>query len=407
MNKLWVILIFGVLIRLLLSFSTFHPDIGAFSLGGKLIAEGNILNLYDYLSELPLDDPIKNLAIFNYPPAIYWFHGFFNFLFSNVFGLSLVNQFLLDAPSNYGNILFNIRLLLIKLPYLIFDIFIGLILLKLFNFKRQSKLAFTFWMFNPLNLYATYMMGQFDIIPTFFSVLSIYLIFKNKLSLAALSLGGGIAFKIFPIFFLIPLIFLEKNIWHKFKLIALAILPYLVSILPYLQSYNFRSVALFANQNSKSLYAQIPISGGEALVLFPMFLLLTYLIMWRLGRTMVMWQIYLIILLLFFTFTHYHPQWLLWLTPFIILDLISRQFKNMLPVTLILLSYIGSLFFFDPSLTLGIFAPLVPSLHNVPSLWTLLNINLDYNFSRSLLQTVFAASTLYIIYDHYPKKSNG
>lgn len=357
MNKILVILLAGIALRIFLAFSTMHSDLAAFYLGGKVIGEGNILNLYDYSSEQ---------AVFNYPPLIYWFFGLFNFL------------------SNWG-------LWLLKLPYLIFDLSLGLILWHLV--KERKTLIFGLWMFNPVNLYSSYMMGQFDIIPTFFTVLSFYFIAKNELNRAALSLGFGIAFKLYPVFLLIPVLILAKGFFEKIKLLLLTALPYFISILPYLSSGSFRSNALFASQSSKSLYAGIPVSGGESILLFPASLILFYLLIWKKNLSrLFFWKIYLIPLLLFFTFTHYHPQWLIWLTPFLILGLSSEKFKNLLPVALILTAWFSSLFFFDPSLTLGMFSP------QSPDLWTLLGLNLDFNFLRSFIQTVFAGSSFYLIY---------
>ena len=57
-KKVVWILIVGVLIRLFLSFSTFHADIRTFDFVSYLIAKGNVFNLYDYLRNLP---PNSNL----------------------------------------------------------------------------------------------------------------------------------------------------------------------------------------------------------------------------------------------------------------------------------------------------------------------------------------------------------
>lgn len=404
MKKYWQAILLAIIIRLLLSLITFHPDIQAFNLAGKIVSEGNILNLYDYLPSLPWQDPIKNIAVLNYPPAIYFFHGIFNFIF-RILGLP-INQFLLDSINNYGNIIFNFHLLLLKLPYLIFDLLTVFVMYRLFTSERQKKLVLLFWLFNPINLYATFMMGQFDIIPTFFSVLSIYYIFKNKLNLSAFSLGIGIAFKLYPVFLIVPLIILGKNLFEKSKLFMLCLLPYLLTILPYLSSHNFRSTALFANQSSKSLYAQIPVSGGESIVLFPTFLILFYLIIFLAKEKFITWKMYAIPLLLFFIFTHFHPQWLIWITPFLIIGIVNTGISTIIPVIMILLSFFGSLFFFDPSLTIGLFAPLFPILHNVLSIWELLRITPDYNFLRSILQTIFTGSSLYLIYIYFLDKTS-
>jgi len=72
-----------------------------------------------------------------------------------------------------------------------------------------------------------------------------------------------------------------------------------------------------------------------------------------------------------------------------------------LPIFLMIITWIASLFFFDPSLTIGIFSPLFPALKNIT-----LNINADYNFSRSILQTVFASSAFYLVFKTFPRKIN-
>ena len=368
MKNIWIILIIGILIRVFLSFSTTHPDIQSLNAAGKVVAQGHVLDLYDYSSEA---------VVFNYPPSIYWFFGILNFLFGD-------------------------SLELLKLSYLIFDIFLGFLLLKLID-PRKAAIAFGLWIFNPISLYATYMMGQFDIIPTFFTVVSLYLATKNKLKLAALALGFGVAFKLYPIFLCLPLIILGKTFWEKMRLGILTILPYILSIIPYLGSPSFRSQALVANQTDKSLYASIPLSGGEAILLFPASLIFFYLLIW--GRQMnklFFWRFFLIPLLLFFIFTHFHPQWLIWVTPFLILDLVTERFKNLLPILLIFITWVSSLFFFDASLTVGIFAPLLPILKNTPDIWTQLGITLDYNLSRSILQTVFASAAFYLIVKYFP-----
>lgn len=412
MKKLWVIIIFSIILRIVLAFATYHQDLQALNLAGKIIASGNVLTFYDYLSNLPLNDPTRTLAVFNYPPAGYLFHGLFNFLFSNVLGISQINQFILDIPSNYGDFQFSIHLLLLKIPYLVFDLLTGWVLYKLFDSRKKATLALILWLFNPINLYVSYMMADFDIIPTFFTILSIYFIVKNRLNLSALSLGFGIAFKLFPLFLVIPLLILGKNFKEKARLVIIAILPYILSIMPYIPSHNFRTNALFANQSSKSLYAVLPVSGGESIIYFLVFLLFFYLLIWGYkllisqSRVIEIWKLYLIPLLLFFIFTHYHPQWLIWITPILIMELVELRFKNLLSQILIYLSWFGSLFFFDPSLTINMFAPIAPALHNLPSIWTLLKINIDYNFSRSIIQTIFVAASAYLIYLYFPIKKN-
>lgn len=394
-KNILIILILGILLRIILAFSTFHPDLKAFQLGGGVFSKGHILDLYDYTN--------PQVAVLNYPPLTYFFHGVFNFIFSNVLGLTIINDYLFEQPLVF-DLLFNLHLVLLKFPYLIFDIILAFLIAKLFDTEKDKFLAFTLWIFNPVNLYTTYMMGQYDIIPTFFVVASLVLVKKGKLNLAALILGLGIAFKIFPLLLLAPLALLGKSWWDKFKLGFFGLLSYFLTILPYLPSSSYRTNALAAEQLSKSFYVNIPVSGGESILLFPMVIIIFYFIyIYRGDVSTNLWKHYLSILLIFLTLTHYHPQWFLWVSPLLIIELVKSQFKNLVPLFILLLSFIASLFFFDPSLTLGMFGPINSNLYETQSVWQMLGLNPDYNFSRSIVQTIFAAAAIFLVNRYFPK----
>lgn len=403
MNKLVLILVLGIALRIFLALNTFHPDLRTFQYAGYVVGTGNILNLYDYLQSLPSGERIKDLVVFNYPPAIYLYHGVFNAIFSFIFG-SLENNFLIDIENYVGNVFFNIHLLLLKLPYLIFDILTAIFLAKLFDGRKEKILAFSIWVFNPINLYSTYMMGQFDLIPNFFVVLSLYFLKYKKLSLASLSLGAGIAFKIYPLFLLLPLAFLGKTFFEKVKLTVIGFIPYILTISPYLFSEGFRREALAISQTSKSFFAQIAISGAESIILFIVFLILFLLLFYKSKiEEEFVWVRFFAVLILFFIFTHFHPQWFLWLSPFLIIDLVKNRFFNILALYLALVTYMVSIFLFDSSLTTRIFSPLFPNLYYAPTVWQILNISINDYFVKSLMHSIFTAVLVYYIYYYWEK----
>jgi hypothetical protein len=121
------------------------------------------------------------------------------------------------------------------------------------------------------------------------------------------------------------------------------------------------------------------------------------------------WHRWFVILLSFFIFTHFHPQWLTWLAPFLVIEVVSFKFKTILPHVFLALSYLGMIFLFDPSLTVKIFAPLVPYLATLPGTWEGLGIHIDEVYVRSILQTVFASACVFYIYLYFnnrlPKNS--
>lgn len=406
MNKtFWWILILSVLLKIVISLSTFHPDIRHFDLAGLVVSSGNILNLYDFANSYGSELAILNQSNrFNYPPAIYLISGLFSLIFTPIVGQSIVIQFLKDTFGVLGSFQLSLHLLLLKLPYLAFDLAVGFILMRLFAGTKEKLLAYGFWMFNPVNIYTTYMIGQFDIIPVFFVCLSLLFAKLAQPFRAALSLGFGIAFKIFPLFLLLPLAISQKSWVSRFWIIILGFLPYFVFILPYIWSTGFRNQALFASQTDKGFYAQILVSGGESIFLFPATLIfLLYIFFFKGIKMDSIWQKFMLILFLFFIFTHFHAQWFLWLTPFLIIDLIYSKFRHWILVLALVLCWFASLFFFDPSLTVGLFSPVWPALFNQPSLWEILNITVDFNFARSIIQTVFTGSAIYYLYKYFPQ----
>lgn len=409
-KSLWGWLFLSIILRIFFAATTFHPDISALNLAGKIIADGNILTFYDYLLKLPVTDPLRQsfaLNVFTYPPPIYLLQGLFHILWVQILGFSALDQFIVATQSTFGNSLFNISLLLLKIPYLLFDIPIAFFLTRLVSNNAQKKAVFLLWLFNPVNFFATYMMGQHDVIAVFFIVLSLVYATKNALSRSALSLGLGIAVKVFPIFLLIPLILSVKGWALRIKLLIVGLIPYAVVVAPYIMSKGFRATALFANQSEKSLYAQIPISGGENIILFPALLLLAYLVFLykRSDKQQLIGQFF-VVLLLFFIFTHSHPQWFLWLTPFLIIDLVQSHFNHWILVVGSLISFLVLLSLFDPSLSVGLFSPLWPNLAQLPRVWELIHLRVDTTFLRSVFQTLFVGIAGFYIYSLATKVHN-
>lgn len=398
------LLIIAVLIRLVLAASSYHSDLGPWDLAGRVISQGNVLNFYDYIRLLPKDNPIAQnypSYLFNYPPAIYFFYGALHNILTLAFPQNFLDDFLFHFTNTLGNPLLNLHLLLLKLPFIFFDIPIAFMIKALVEGEKQKKAVWLLWLFNPINLYATYLIGQFDIIPTFFVISCLYLLqkkFANNLLLASVALGVGIAFKIFPLLLIVPFLSVFSSWRKRLGIIAAVSLPYLLSILPFLSSPGFKNNALVANQSTKSLYAQIPISGGEAIIVFLAAVVFVYFLFLRQSvDKSQLWRRFFIVLLVFFMFTHFHPQWLVWLTPFLILDLVKNNFKDWLPLLVLCLSFFGMILLFDPGLSIWLFSPISPKLYGSPGLIEMLGKQGNLNLYRSVLQTIFFGCGLYYL----------
>lgn len=406
---IFIILTIGIVLRIVLSMTTYHSDVIPFDFAGKVISSGNITNFYDYLWSLPEDDRILTVYprnLFNYPPLPYFFLGGFSLLTTWIVDSNVHDNFVLNFKETLGNPQLNLLLLLLKLPYFIFDIALAYLLMSFFKEEKEKKLAFALWIFNPITLYATYMIGQFDIIPVFLSIAALYMVVKkNNFTFAAILLGIGAGFKIFPLLFMVPLALTKTNFWERVKLLSISVVAYLLSAYPFILSKGFRMTAALANQTTKSFYAQIPISGGESVILFLVAVLFAYIVFYyRKTQVEELWKRFFVMILVFFVFTHFHPQWFLWTMPFFVIDLVKTKLKHWPLFLGLLITFVGMVTFFDSGLSLGLFAPINSNLYNLPDFWKVIGVNLDVNASRSLLHSIFVGISAYYIYYYFPKE---
>lgn len=138
----------------------------------------------------------------------------------------------------------------VKLPYLIIHGLSAFVFSKFFPTNRFKW--FLFWLLNPIVIFVCFMFGQFEIIPAFFIILSLYLAKREKVYLSFLALGMGAAYKNFPFLLVFPFFFyLTKGTKEKLVSLILLILPYVLSLSPYLNK-DYLKFAVFS-ENTKML----------------------------------------------------------------------------------------------------------------------------------------------------------
>lgn len=400
-------LVVGLILRLALSLSTSHPDLWGHTFTAYHLPFKGIFNVYDHLANLPPSDPlVKNFGtnyIFIYPSLTYFTLGGFMWLLK-----PFHNQIYIEsAISNLDNIFtypqIFIHLFLMKLPYLVFDFASAITLMSLFNNDSQKRKALILWWFNPVTLYATFMIGQFDIIPTFFTLLSVYMFSRHKPTSAMFMLGISAAFKSYALFILLPCLVLgSKSIADVIKRGLVGFLPLIITTLPFVLSPAYRSQVLFSPQSQKMLYLALPVSGADFIYLFILgwgIILISTLVMRPQDMFSSAVNINLSVLLILFSTTNYHPQWMLWITPFVIIYLVSGKPYRVWPTLFLLAMYTLIVLSFDASLNYGLFSPLYPPLKDAKSLFSLLPKFIDQSQIRSLTRTIFASAAAIVLID--------
>jgi len=387
MKKLLPWLLAGLVLRLLLIPISLHPDFRAVNLAGYLIAQkGQTFSFYDYLSRQPRTDRWVQLYgdnLFIYPPLAYITHAVFNKALFWAYPQTAFFTLLNDIGQLRQDLGFPLLMYLLKLPYLLADGICLLILSRLLPAKNKL-IGQLVWLFNPVTIYSAYLMGQFDIFIALFLLLTLYFSPKNPI-LSAVSLGLSAAFKPF-VLVLAPL--LPGN---SVKNLLISGLTYFATLLPYLFSPAFRQYALLASQSDKLFFAKIMISGSQYLPLFLVGLILIYF--WRYFKpttySLVGWLS--LPLFLFFSLTHYHPQWFTWFAP-ILTYLFATDNKTRLPILALVTSFLVVVFSFDPSLNFQLINS--DLLLKIPDLYT------------SIARGIFAGTALYLTF-HLQAASHG
>lgn len=402
MKKLIPVLVIAILLRLLVMGITFHPDLSGQLLTSYFYAYENVVNIYDHLAGLPSTHPlVKNFGvsdIFIYPPITYFTLGSF-LKFSSLFIPESFFLDLMNGISIYSLPNLSLNLAILKFPYLVIDILAAFALASLFENERQKRWALLLWLFNPVTLYATFMMGVFDIIPVIFTILSLYFAKKKNLLLSAIMLSLGAAFKQYPIFLLPFVVLAGKDLRERIKITLCGLVPYILTLIPFLSSSAFKYM-VFGAKSQKMFYMQWMVSGAEGIYpyVFGYLLLLWHSL--KIGSlTENLWKYFLSYFLLLFSVTHFHPQWFLWGTPFLILELVENRWRSLWQVFTILACFVAIVLTFENSLSSGLFAVINPDLNQFQGIDKLVAQKTDLFFLKSTVRSILAATSLFLVLD--------
>lgn len=262
--------------------------------------------------------------------------------------------YILSAPVWVESVLFGISnsisfndLLFVKLPLLLSDIIILIILIKWLN--NITSVVKWYW-FNPIVIYISYVHGQLDIVPTALLCLSLYYLFVDKLWLFILFLAFACATK-FHVVITVPLLLIylikTKKISVTNLLIGFVIFVLVLFLLnlPYIFQTAFVEMVYQNAVQAKALASSLSIFDGYYVILIPAFyMVILYLII---DFSFINRDILLIFLALSFgiitLFIVPGQGWYMWNMPFLVYFIIRFRFRA--KVLFILLNIAYFLFF--------------------------------------------------------------
>ncbi len=384
------IIVLAILLRILIMPFYFHPDIKTYSYQASFLGQG-VFNIYSYINangpRLALNEQ------FVYFPLTYFVLGGYQVLTSPILG-SGFGSWLGNASAGAVNTVGIYHyLFLLKLPYLVLDISIGLLLMKFFQEKERKLQALTLWLFNPFSIVIIYVFSNVDTIPVMLSVVSLLLARQKKWLLSALVLGIAALFKAYPLLFL-PFIIMaipegRKRVYAG--VISLGV--FALILLPFLFSPGFSQAALVSGLTTRVFDSNLGLGFGEYLYNGIIgFALLFFFFLFQKERNLL--SFFLASLLILFSFIHFHIQWLLWVLPFFVLIIVQKR-QMLFPVTLLLVLAVLIPFLYDDAyMSIGVFSALSPLYTLLPTPFSALQKVYDPYILQSILHSIFAGGSL-------------
>lgn len=252
------ILILAFLLRILLSFSVYHPDLGNHLDWGEKFWQLGVNNLYE--------NTIWKVSWVNQPPGTVYIFALMRKIYEVIF--SVVWWLNVTIPI-FPSIIIpfmeqRLYVSLVKLPSILADLGIAIIIYKFIKEKmgeKKAKIASMIFLFNPVIWYNSAVWGQTDSLVNLFGVWSIYSFFKKRSLIATFLFFLSLYIKGSLVIFLPLILFLlfksNEKIWKKiFVLIGSPVVLALISIPfvrwnnPIIWLYNLYLTRIFGHQGN-------------------------------------------------------------------------------------------------------------------------------------------------------------
>jgi len=251
--------------------------------------------------------------------------------------------------------------LLIKLPILVADVVCAFLVKGItaeYGGRRYGVLAATVWLLNPYVLLTGDMQGSVELIPVAFTLAGILFLKKKRVSLGSIVLGLGVALKLFPIVLLpvLSIFYLRLRRVRDFVKVFLGLIGGLVVYVVWLSVYGFDFAGSlifytpFTTVASELILTPYASKIGLATISAFVFCFILYMY-WNVVPES-LFEVVLGFLLVYMAFFDWWPQYLLWLIPFMTVDLIlRRKWSRFYFVALLVSAFLFGLIMFE-------FAPL-------------------------------------------------
>jgi hypothetical protein len=392
---------------------TFHGDLLWIHLWPTQTSYFGVFDGYSSMLDL-YGESIRCSGTFYYGPVTYLFFSIFQWIFKGFLphlgdwlislqdiSLNLETYHVLvenSSPQVFKYLFF------MKMPYLFVD---TAIFLCLFQWVPEKKTILSwFWAFNPVIIYGTYMVGQFDLMIALVIVLACVAIRKKQYAWAFFSLGLGVVIKKVTIFIFLPtLIILSHDVREFIKNTLFFLCPIVISVgIFYLQSPTVLEWIMPGvikgklvgrhSINIEKIIKLVILGGGYLSVIG----LCVYSKVRGELRDIFefLLSIYVIVYLLIYSFLSVAVYYFIWVMPLLVyLSCCDRKYAK---CTVILSISIMVYKIKRDAMCLGLFAPINPDLfYAFPSLNDL-SLPVEWKNFVKIFRIIFRGTSAYMIY---------
>lgn len=337
--------ILGGALLLFLFFGFYEPDMIYTGLNSLNYLFGNLIDFYENCKKIQGHGVV---VMANYPPTIFVIFSLW------IFPLKLLG--LIVNPYNFPVYLVYWLKALTTLVYITTGVVFYRITQEYYKNKNWGVQATWLWLSTPIAVCVQFIFTEYDIFYVFFTLVGFLFFLKRRIVLASLIFGIAITFKYFPFLVFLPLLlFFEKKPFKLALYFSIFLIPHFIIKIIYGHSLAYiQGVRGFGVMYRVfDVYLNFRAYDVKLLFFFLTFSFLccfSYFLNFRENYKRVSAYILLIGSIFPFLCLTWHPNWLMFSTPGILLTTVLNQ-HNKIP-KLLLLDLYGFYFFAAYNVTL-------------------------------------------------------
>lgn len=294
-------------------------------------------------------------------------------------------------------------LFLMKLPYLIADLATGYVLTRLVAPERRRRVL-ALWLLNPLVIFGSAIFARHDSMSVLLVVLSVLAATRGRRYLGLGLLGLGAVTRFFPAFLVPFFIFAYRRSRRELLLLGggIAALWIIAEGLTWAITGSSPTMTILTRYPHIEYLVDLalPILKSDQIFIFPLAYALLFL--WYSERRPSGSGDYVAasaaVMLILFALTFFHPQYTVWLVPFLALTIDRRGELIGYHVVQILLLGLYALNW-GTGITWDMLRPLgAPVLSTLPEPMTIIGAQISADLFFGLVRSLFTAITLWMTY---------